>query len=344
MPHPARGERAFCYSALMTTTARPPAMLVETMSPEQAWRGPSLPVDQYLLPIPDDCLAELDRVAAELRAAPVPTLLLVPEHFALERCAHLMATARERLDHGPGFVVLDRLPLERLSRPEAVDLYWLLASMLEPPVAQEWKGTVIYDVRHDGQAYGADTRGALTPVELEMHTDSSMGEAPPNYLGLLTLATARTGGMSIVASARAAHNHFLQAHPALLRRLYEPFYRDHQQYQAADAAATNFRPVFACDAGGLRTRFNARHIVRGYEKTGRVLDAAGAEAVRLMDAFLGDPANRLDLWLEPGQIQILNNRVIVHGRTAYEDHVEPERRRHLVRLWLRAGDRRQFRG
>ncbi len=63
-----------------------------------------------------------------------------------------------------------------------------------------------------------------------------------------------------------------------------------------------------------------------------------------MDEFLGDPANRLDLWLEPGQIQLLNNRVIVHGRSAYEDHAEPERRRHLVRLWLRAGDRRQFRG
>ncbi|HSL47698.1 MAG TPA: hypothetical protein VK878_01435 [Candidatus Deferrimicrobiaceae bacterium] len=33
--------------------------------------------------------------------------------------------------------------------------------------------------------------------------------------------------------------------------------------------------------GRLRTRFNARHIVRGYEKTGRTLDPEGAEAVRL---------------------------------------------------------------
>ena len=101
--------------------------------------------------------------------------------------------------------------------------------------------------------------------------------------------------------------------------------------------------MFAWD-GRLRTRFNARHTFRGYEKTGRTLDEPGAAAVRLMDQFLEDPANRLDLWLEPGQIQILNNRVIVHGRTPYRDHDEPERRRHLVRLWLRAGDRRHFRG
>lgn len=319
-------------------------MLTEVIPGDRAWHGPSIARDRYLLTIPDDCLAELDRAVAELRRAPVPTLLLLPEHFALDRSIAFMATVRERLDRGPGFVVLDRLPLDRMSRQEAIDLYWVLANMLEPPVAQEWKGTVIYDVRHDGQAYGEDTRGALTPVGLEMHTDSSMGEVPPNYLGLLTLAAARSGGMSIVSSACAAHDHFLTSDPALLRRLYEPFYRDHQSYQAADAAATNFRPVFAVDDRGLRTRFNARHIVRGYEKTGRVLDAAGAEAVRRMDEFLSDPANRLDLWLEPGQIQLINNRVIVHGRSPYEDHDEPERRRHLVRLWLRAGDRRQFRG
>ena len=96
--------------------------------------------------------------------------------------------------------------------------------------------------------------------------------------------------------------------------------------------------------GGLRTRFNARHIVRGYEKTGRALDADGAQAVRLMDAFLSDPAHRLDLWVERGQIQVLNNRVIVHGRTPYQDAERREDRRHLVRLWLRAGDRRHFRG
>ena len=138
-------------------------------------------------------------------------------------------------------------------------------------------------------------------------------------------------------------NHFLKTAPPLLERLYGDFYRDHQEYQAADAAATNFRPVFS-SAGPFRTRFNARHTFRGYEKTGRVLDAVGREAVSRMDAFLQDPAHRVDLWLERGQIQFLNNRTVVHGRTNYEDHDDPARHRHLVRLWLRSGDRRHFRG
>lgn len=318
-------------------------MLHEIVPETRAWHGPSIARDDYLMPIRAECARELEAVLAELRAAPVPTLLLLPEHFALEACAGFMADVRSRLDRGRGFVVLDRFDLDGMSRQEAVDLYWLLANLLEPPVAQEWKGTVIYDVRHEGQAFTADTRGALTPAGLEMHTDSSMGEAPPNYVSLLCLQTAKAGGMSTVSSSLAAHNHFVREAPALLQRLYEPFYRDHQEYQATGAVATNFRPVFAWD-DGLRTRFNARHTFRGYEKTGRVLDEAGAQAVTRMDRFLENPANRLDLWLERGQIQILNNRVIVHGRTPYQDHEEPERRRHLVRLWLRAGDRRHFRG
>ena len=318
-------------------------MLTRPLPESAAWHGPSLPPDRYRLPIAADVLAELHSALAELRRAPVPTLLLLPEHFPLAATGRWMAQVRRHLDEGPGFVTLDRLPVDAMTHDEAGALYWILMSFLEPPVAQEWKGTVIYDVRHDGAQYTAETRGALTPEGLEMHTDSSMGEAPPNYVSLFCLRPARAGGMSIVSSAAAAHNYFLAERPTLLRRLYADFYRDHQEYQATDAAATNFRPVFAWD-GALRTRFNARHIVRGYEKTGRTLDADGAEAVRLMDAFLADPAHRLDLWLERGQIQVLNNRVIVHGRTPYQDHDEPERRRHLVRLWLRAGDRRQFRG
>jgi alpha-ketoglutarate-dependent taurine dioxygenase len=345
-PRPNVKARRATGGAAGRITPAPPSTAPAARHPDpspRAWHGLSLARDHYLLPIPAQVQAELEAALGELRRAAVPTLLRVPEHFALTATARFREEARRRLNEGPGFVMLDRLPVDAMSRDEAIALYWVLMSFLEPPVAQEWKGTVIYDVRHDGREYSEDTRGALTPAGLEMHTDSSMGEAPPSSVSLCCLRPARSGGMSIVSSAAAAHNHFLTEHPALLRRLYDVFYRDHQEYQAADAAATNFRPVFAWD-GRLRTRFNARHIVRALSKPGPPHDGVAAPARRLTVGFLGDPAHRLDLWLERGQIQVLNNRVIGHGRTPYEDQDEPELRRHLVRLWLRAGDRRQFRG
>jgi alpha-ketoglutarate-dependent taurine dioxygenase len=56
------------------------------------------------------------------------------------------------------------------------------------------------------------------------------------------------------------------------------------------------------------------------------------------------PDLRVELDFEPGQIQYVNNRATGHARTEFVDHPEPERRRHLVRLWLRDGGRRGYRG
>ena len=315
----------------------------------RAWHGPDLRDEDFVVKLDGQPMAELEHVIAEQRKAPVPTLILEPRHFPLEACTRLMEGVRSRLDQGLGFIILDRLPVERWSRQEVIDVYWLLGSLIEPPVAQEWSGKMIYDVRYDGEGYTADTRTALTPEGLDMHNDSSMGEAPANYISLLCLQTAQSGGKSSLSSAYAAHNHFLDLHPELLDRLYQPFYRDKQQYQPEGAERTNWYPIFSAEpgarnAGGLRIRFNNRVIRRGYQKTEQVLDNAGAQAVEILNTFLIDPAHRHDFWMERGQIQILNNRSIVHGRTPYVDHESPEQRRHLIRLWLRAGDRRQFRG
>ena len=38
--------------------------------------------------------------------------------------------------------------------------------------------------------------------------------------------------------------------------------------------------------------------------------------------------------VRPGDIQLVNNHVLFHDRTAFEDWPEPERRRDLLRLWL----------
>lgn len=328
----------------MPTPASDPngKMLNWEISPPRAWYGPDLSDDDFKITLRKECMAELEAIVAEQRKAPVPTLVLLPEQFSMDACRLLMQGVKQRLDAGLGFVILDRLPVDRWTRQEVTDIYWLLGSLLEPPVAQEWSGTMIYDVRYDGQGYTADTRTALTPEGLDMHNDSSMGEAPANYVSLLCLQTARSGGKSSLSSAYAAHNHFLTNHPDLLERLYQPFYRDKQEYQAPDA--NNWYPIFAVENGGLRIRFNARVIRRGYQKTGQILDNAGVQTVDILNSFLTDPMHRHDFWMDRGQIQILNNRIIVHGRTPYEDHENPDDRRHLLRLWLRAGDRRQFRG
>ena len=48
----------------------------------------------------------------------------------------------------------------------------------------------------------------------------------------------------------------------------------------------------------------------------------------------------LDMSFEPCDIQLLNNHLIYHSRTDFEDYAEPERKRLLLRLWLSVPDGR----
>ena len=59
-----------------------------------------------------------------------------------------------------------------------------------------------------------------------------------------------------------------------------------------------------------------------------------------MSALSAREDMRLDMMLEPGDMQFCNNYVTSHARTAFEDWPEPERRRLMVRLWL-SFDRRR---
>jgi alpha-ketoglutarate-dependent taurine dioxygenase len=63
----------------------------------------------------------------------------------------------------------------------------------------------------------------------------------------------------------------------------------------------------------------------------------------LLDLF-EDETLSADFDLEPGEMQFVDNRVLGHSRSAFEDFAEPGRRRHLVRLWLRDEGRRAYAG
>ena len=85
-------------------------------------------------------------------------------------------------------------------------------------------------------------------------------------------------------------------------------------------------------------------IQTGADLAGVALDPEGTEALAVMRATLDDPELWVELTIERGQIQYLNNRHFAHSRTAFRDAEEPSRKRHLLRLWNRDEGRPTFHG
>ena len=281
-------------------------------------------------------------VVEAMRANPLPVLALSPDDFELPACRRLMSEVRRVLDDRVGFVVLDRLPLDRLTPDEAVCCYWLLSRLLARPVAQKWDGTMIYDVLDTGREPGNGVRPDKTNVEQNFHTDNSYNLCPPEYVGLLCLETAMEGGISRIVSLTAAHEAMRRRHPELLPRLYEPFYFDRQREHAPDDVKVTHHPVFESDGRRLTARNSLFQVSNGQDLAGVPLDDAGRRALEALEAIMNDPTMYTDFVFECGQIQWVNNRTIGHKRTGYRDW--PDRKRHLVRLWLRNAGRAFYNG
>jgi hypothetical protein len=92
-------------------------------------------------------------------------------------------------------------------------------------------------------------------------------------------------------------------------------------------------PIFAMHEGKFTTQYS-RTFVEAAQKIATIprLTPAQNEALDLLAAVCDELAYEMELG--PGDIQLLNNHVVYHGRTAYEDPEEPGRDRLLMRLWL----------
>jgi alpha-ketoglutarate-dependent taurine dioxygenase len=324
------------------TTSQPRIFDQEIVAP-RAWTSDIATSDRWTVPIPANALAEIDAFLAIHRVNPMDTCLLSPEDYDLDACHTLMRQVRAQLDADLGMVVLDRLPVERYSKDEMVAVYWLLSSMIARPVAQSYDGRVLYDVTDTGVKTDTRVRPDITSSELYWHTDYGFNRPPP-YLGLLVLRTAREGGVSSVASLLGAHNELRRRAPHLLRRLYEPFHWNRQGEHPADAPVTSLHPLFVYDGERLHARYNKRLLHKGYELVGSRIDDLGAEALQTLGDVMSEPANHVSFTLAPGQIQYANNSSVAHRRSTYVDYDEPDRRRHLVRIFLRDEGRRTYMG
>ena len=320
------------------------AMLTEIVSDARAWLSGDVDPRSAIIPLDDEALSETEAIVRRLREEPLPLLLRAPQDFALPAWRRTMKDARAKLDGGLGFTVIDRLPMDRFAEDDMRAVFWIVGQLIGPTVAQKWDGTMLYDVTDTGQAFGYGVRGSYTNVELVFHTDNAFGVAPPEYVGLLCKYPALKGGVSRFCSLHSVHNIMLREHPDLLRRLYRPMLFDRQAEHSPDAPKTSLAPFFIFDGERLSARANVQLVRKGHDIAGVALDSELAAALDAVEAVGNRPELWLELPIERGQLQYLNNMTLGHYRSTFEDHPDPARKRHLFRTWHRHRGARTYDG
>jgi hypothetical protein len=163
-------------------------------------------------------------------------------------------------------------------------------------------------------------------VNINFHCDAA------DAVGLLCLNKAKRGGKSRIVSSVSVYNELQQRRPDLVARLYEPFMMD-----TKGEGGVRYIPVRPCcfDAGHLRTFYHTDYFRSAVGFDGSSMLSPDDRALLDLYNDIADcPELYLDMDLEPGDIQLLSNHTVLHARTGYEDYPEPERKRHLLRLWV----------
>jgi hypothetical protein len=262
------------------------------------------------------------------------------EDFLLPSFAPMATEIRRRLRDDIGFVVLRGLGLDEYDEDTARRLYAALGSHLGTILPQNLRGERLYSVRDEGIRMEAEygrtgVRFSKTNAAFDFHTDSPSRVAgnTPDFIGLMVLRSAKTGGESALVSGYALHNILLKERPDVLRRLYEPFWVDRRAELPPGEDPVLPVPVFAFD-GHLTVRYLRFYITKGQEFKGVPLTSADDEALDVFEEVMRRPEVPVMVPLERGDLQLISNTFLLHSRTSYEDFAEPELKRHYLRLWL----------
>ena len=277
-----------------------------------------------------------DREADELEAAAedtvsrgLPLMVIGRDDFVLPTLGPVLARIQGDIVEGRGFVLIRGVPLAGRWREIAARMYWGIGTHLGDAVSQNAKGHLLGHIKDLGLAEAPSRRPYQTTIELAYHTDSC------DIVGLMCLQKAKTGGLSSIASAGAVYNTLLARRPDLVEALCGTFYCD-RRTEVPEGKLPYYSVSIFNFHDATMTSVGMRHDIESAQRFPEVprLTDVQREALEAMEATAEEVSLKMDF--RPGDIQFLHNHTVYHSRTAFEDYPEPDRKRHLLRLWLSA--------
>ncbi len=287
--------------------------------------------DAWLIHFTPEHIAEIDAALAMLKAKGLGLGRFGASDFPLPQLARLLHTQCDVLENGRGFFVLRGLPVERYTPEELQAIYYGMGLHMGTPVGQNPRGDLLGRVEAVGDIHNKNTRVYETNLYLPYHCD------PSDVVGLLCVRKAPVGGLSSLVSVAAIYNEILAKHREFLGLFYRPMHFAH-----LCEPMPSLSPIFSFHLGKLSCRYLRQYLELGHEIMGQPLSRVEIEALDLFDHLMHQERLKLDMMLEPGDLQFANNYAVLHSRTELIDHDEVAQRRLLLRLWLKMPNARQL--
>ncbi len=319
----------------MNADRREPALPGKPVVDSACWIGSEIAArTDWMIELNSAELFDLKTMAASIGRGiggdPNGLLMTTKEDFDLGAFAPKLERIKHDLKDGRGFALIRGLPLDEMTALEAAVIYWGIGRHLGTAVSNNPEGDMIGHVIDMGKDLNNPKhRGYQTNATMEYHCDQT------SIVGLLCVQTARSGGESIIASSVAVYNELLKRRPDLIDILTKPYcWSKHGEVNSRDKGYYE-SPVFNFLDGYLCVALGSSHMIKGHKLEGApAMTPRQMEAITAMEPICEELHYAMEF--QRGDIQLLNNSVIFHTRTGFEDWPDPKKKRRLWRLWLTA--------
>ena len=289
--------------------------------------------DDWIFPLDADALDDIATALDGVKRRHLAIEDITARDFPLPSMAAQLPAIKEKLTDGPGVFLVRGLPVDRYERDDLTVILSGIGAHIGTTAAQSSSGDMIVDVM-DMSHTGDVRRVYRSPRPQHLHTDSI------DVTGLLCTRRAKTGGTSLLTSSLAVHNAILAERPDLLSALYRGYHHRRSGLGSTGEPPLSAHriPVFGKRGENLVCYFNAIPIGRALEEDNTEDDPVALEAFEVFKTTAAEDGLLYQRMLEPGDLLFLNNRTVMHGRTAFEDFEEVDRKRLMLRGWLKMPD------
>lgn len=308
---------------------REPAIPMQPLVDPAGWTAEDLAANEdWIYQLSDAEIDDIRAAVAEVQRRGQDILDITRDSFPLPHLDAGLRALYDELLEGRGFFVMRGMPIDELDKTQAGIAFWGIGTRFGRALSQNPKGHMLGHVKDFGGDYNDPmVRGYQTAAEMSFHSDQC------DYVALMCIQPSKSGGASRIASTVTLYNEMLRESPELVRELIAEFYITKHGEVASGEEPWYRMPLFSFHDGYFSARGAGAHIrkAQGLPGVPPFTDAQKAALKAYQEMAM---RVHFDMDFRPGDIQILHNHVTLHTRTAFEDWPEPERKRHLMRLWL----------
>jgi|TARA_Y200000002_G_scaffold369590_1_gene363915 alpha-ketoglutarate-dependent taurine dioxygenase len=165
-----------------------------------------------------------------------------------------------------------------------------------------------------------------------IHSDGPQLLVPPKYVIMACIKQAKKGGVSIISHSQKIYNFLKNNNPKILKILSKKFYFERRGFNYSNKNIFK-RSIFEKKYNNFRFRYLREYIEAAYKLKNTTLKSHELKALNYLDKLLSQKRFQKRYKLNEGDLIILNNNILAHGRSGFK--LNSGNQRSLIRIWVR---------